>query len=71
MHVLYMSCKEVHVSHSEIFAVDLCHVQVGLPGRLLLRGGCGLSSEAHPLHQVLERTFEKLSYQALTPADFR
>ncbi|XP_019848853.1 PREDICTED: WD repeat and FYVE domain-containing protein 3-like isoform X2 [Amphimedon queenslandica] len=58
-----------NIAGSERNQQSLC--QVGLPGRLLLRCGSGLSDEAHPLHEALERTFEKLSYQSLTPADFR
>ena len=46
-------------------------VQVYLPQRILQRCGAVLANESHPLHQSLERTFERLSYQALTPSDFR
>ena len=48
-----------------------CMCQVGLPGRLLLRCMEALSNEDHALHHPLQRTFERLSCQALTPADFR
>ena len=62
--------REIYnIAGSERNQQTLC--QCGLPGRLLLRCGSGLSDETHPLHRALERTFEKLSYQALTPADFR
>ena len=46
-------------------------VQVNLPQRILQRCGAVLADETHPLHQALERTFERLSYQSLTPSDFR
>ena len=49
----------------------LLMVQVNLPQRILQRCGSVLANEAHPLHQALERTFERLSYQSLTPSDFR
>jgi hypothetical protein len=45
--------------------------QVNLPQRILQRCGSVLANEAHPLHQALERTFERLSYQSLTPSNFR
>ena len=48
-----------------------CMCQVELPGRLLLRCKEALANENHALHQPLQRTFERLSCQALTPADFR
>jgi hypothetical protein len=45
--------------------------QAGLPGRLIQRCAAALANENHPLHQPLQRTFEKLSYQSMTSADLR
>ena len=45
--------------------------QIGLPQRMLQRCGSVLSDEAHPIHQAMDKTFERVSYQALTPADLR
>ena len=48
---------------------SLC--QAGLTGKLLERCGNALADERHPLHAGLQRLFERLSLQALTPADVR
>jgi hypothetical protein len=48
---------------------SLC--QADLTGKLLERCGNALADERHPLHAGLQRLFERLSLQALKPADVR
>ena len=46
-------------------------LKVGLPGRLIQRCSAALANDNHPLHQPLQRTFEKLSNLSMSVADLR
>ena len=67
------SLPSLHPSLPSILRLPFRHLshQIGLPQLMLQRCSSVLSNESHPLHQTMERIFERLSYQALTPADFR
>ncbi|XP_072570551.1 WD repeat and FYVE domain-containing protein 3 isoform X3 [Paramormyrops kingsleyae] len=55
--------------HSERNQQVLC--EAGLHARLLQRCSCALGDEEHPLHQPLQRMFERLASQALQPMALR
>ena len=53
------------------FPFSSLHVQIGLPQRMLQRCSSVFLDESHPLHQAMNRTFVRICYQVLTPADLR
>ncbi|XP_028851764.1 WD repeat and FYVE domain-containing protein 3 isoform X2 [Denticeps clupeoides] len=55
--------------HSERNQQILC--EAGFHSRLLQRCSCALADEDHPLHQPLQRMFERLASQALQPMVLR
>ena len=64
----FINCTYFRVAAATVLALV---TQAGLPGQLLWRCRVALANEDHPVHEPLQRIFEKLSYQALMCGDLR
>lgn len=66
---LYVANKVQSCLRSERNQQVMC--QAGLPQQMLLHCQAALEIEEHPLHLPLQRIFERLATQALTPVVLR
>ena len=66
---LYWVCELQNLLKSEHNQQIMC--EAGLPLQLLQRCALAFADEQHPLHVPLQRIFERLASQALTPTVLR
>ena len=66
---LYWVCHLQNLLKSEHNQQIMC--EAGLPQQLIQRCTVAFSDEGHPLHAPLQRIFERLASQALTPTVLR